>query len=1161
MAKVKLSAIYVPNMKNRKQLIYLWALFILHSGAFAQNTPGNYQFTTTFSDSLSSPVRLAIDQNDHIYVTDSYRKEILHYNPAGIFVGKTATLFSPVSIALNHSGEIFTGDGVSGFIYRISANGAVVPFYQSAVFPSSMTFGSDGMLYVSDSKLQRILVINPSGNLVRTIGEGILLYPTGIAFDKKNNRILVAEHGGIGTGFNPVIKIRIFSLAGTLLNSFGSNGNSDGKFYRIQGITVGRCGEIYVPEPYQGNVSVFNENTTFASRFAAYGDSTGQLRVPLDVAVNSQDQLFITAENNGEISVFNVSYLLPTSNITGGNQTICSGNSAWIPVHLTGIPPWSFTYTVNDINPMTIQNITSSPYQLSAMLAGNYKITALSDSVHAGTCFSGSAMIMINNQYPTADFIGDSIGLCPGSTASIQVNLTGIPPWSINITRNGLSPVTFQQINTTPFEFPVSEAGVYSISSISGGSCDGIPSTGTMTVYNQELPSARITEGVVNACSGSTAVIPVNFTGTPPWNFTYQLNGIIKEPVTGIVDNPFLWSLSEPGTYTLTGVQDFQCESIISGVSVQVNHYPWPSATLSSGNFSFCAGDSALIPVSFSGTAPYILSWSVNDQNIQTLSGITDNPFYLPAKVQGICKLTAVSDANGCQAGAVSGLASVSEIPLPQISLPSRLSICPGDSVILDPGPHVFYFWNDSTTTRRNTAFSAGTYSVSVTDYSGCSAIGSSIIGYKPAPTATLESGSVNLCPGTSASLTIELTGLPPWNVDLKLNSVTVQALQNILTTPVNPLVQQPGQYTIANVSDANCSSGSSGGQFTSTEHPLPGCNFGSGVENFCPGGTARLKLNLTGTPPWNVKIVRNGTDTLHLNNLNTSPAEFEVTETGSYRLASVSDAVCTRYGLNANCIVRENPAPVVNLGPDLLVPAGAGYILDASSSFASYLWSNGSTGQNLSVTETGLYRVTITDFNGCTASDGVNITFTEVPLNYQAGGQIITNYQCINALQTITVAGDGQVFEVRAGGNATFIAGNNILFLSGTQVDSGGYLHGYIAVDNNFCGTMPASMISVSHNGTVEKFPAPVIADNLFKIYPNPTTGIIHIENKSLIHKEFMVIILDIPGHVINSFMNDGDKPTVSCDIGPHPPGIYTLKITSGTWVKTFKIVLMSVY
>ncbi len=71
----------------------------------------------------------------------------------------------------------------------------------------------------------------------------------------------------------------------------------------------------------------------------------------------------------------------PTA-VIGTNQTICLGGTATFSVQLTGVAPWSLTYS-NGVTSTTVNNIMSSPYTFSVpnILANQtYTITALNDT-------------------------------------------------------------------------------------------------------------------------------------------------------------------------------------------------------------------------------------------------------------------------------------------------------------------------------------------------------------------------------------------------------------------------------------------------------------------------------------------------------------------------------------------------------------------------------------------------------------------------------------------------------------------------------------------------------------------------------------------------------------------------------------------------------------
>lgn len=69
---------------------------------------------------------------------------------------------------------------------------------------------------------------------------------------------------------------------------------------------------------------------------------------------------------------------------------------------------------------------------------------------------------------------------------------------------------------------------------------------------------------------------------------------------------------------------------------------------------------------------------------------------------------------------------------------------------------------------------------------------------------------------------------------------------------------------------------------------------------------------------------------------------------------------------------VRVFSPPVVNLGSDYRVVAAMSYQLNAGSGYLSYEWNDGSNGSIMTITAPGINQcsVTVTDLNGCTATD-----------------------------------------------------------------------------------------------------------------------------------------------------------------------------------------------
>ncbi len=309
---VKKEIIFSANFY--KYIIFCVVLtFTISDACYSQQTTDEDKYLFSISKELKSPVRIAINNQGIIYVTDAFQNCIIQYDTSGNYLGNLNTSDSPVSLAINDNNQVVIGDRLNGNILLLNSNGTFTTINTDCEYPSCAVFDSDNRLYVVDSKQKHVVVLDIKGNVIRTIGDNILVHPTGISYDHKNNRILVSEHGGIKSKTGPDLeaKILLFDLEGNLIKSFGEFGYVDGQFSRIQGLAVDKWGNIYVVDPYQARVSVFNENGEFITTIGEYGDDPGELNAPMDICIDGGGKIWVTSMNNGSLEVYSTKGINP----------------------------------------------------------------------------------------------------------------------------------------------------------------------------------------------------------------------------------------------------------------------------------------------------------------------------------------------------------------------------------------------------------------------------------------------------------------------------------------------------------------------------------------------------------------------------------------------------------------------------------------------------------------------------------------------------------------------------------------------------------------------------------------------------------------------------------------------------------------------------------
>jgi len=186
----------------------------------------------------------------------------------------------------------------------------------------------------------------------------------------------------------------------------------------------------------------------------------------------------------------------------------------------------------------------------------------------------------------------------------------------------------------------------------------------------------------------------------------------------------------------------------------------------------------------------------------------------------------------------------------------------------------------------------------------------------------------------------------------------------------------------------------------------------------------------------------------------------------------------------------------------------------------------------------------------------------TGVPVNRLVTDETVGNgeSECYDAMQTITV----QNFVVESGGVANLIAGQNIFLLAGTHIQHEGYMHAFITTTGEFCGSI-VSMLAAKDPGqgaTHEEMPLPVElpdADNdrvLFRVFPNPTTGMFILELTSAsANQAYSVEIFTLMGeHVMSEQLSGGLQHQF--DLSFKPRGMYLVRVTLGDQTGIEKLV-----
>ncbi|MNJ85413.1 C protein alpha-antigen precursor [compost metagenome] len=730
-----------------------------------------------------------------------------------------------------------------------------------------------------------------------------------------------------------------------------------------------------------GSVSLCSGNTVTLTSSSATNNIWSTGATTQSIVVSGAGSYFVHLDNgsctSSNSSPVTVTISSPPSAPTitaGGATTFCTGGSVTLTSSAGNSYLWSNGATTQSINVTTagsytvqVTNAAGCQSTASAPTTVTVNSSPATPTVSAG----GTTTFCTGGSVTLTSSAGNSYLWSNGATTQ-SINVTTSGSYTVQVTnaagcQSAASAPTTVTVNSSPATPTISAGGATTF--CTGGSVTLTSSTGNSYLWSNGATTQSInvttsgsyTVQITNA-SGcqSTASAPTVVTvdalpATPTISAggatTFCTGGSVT--LTSSAGNSYLWSngattqsinVTTSGSYTVQVTNASGCQSTASApTTVTVNSSPATPTISASGSTTFCAGGSVTL-TSSAGTS-YL--WS-NGETTQSINVTTAGSYTVQ-----------VTNASGCQSTASAPTAvTVNPLPTtPTITAGGATTFCAGGSVTLTSSAGTFYLWSNGATTQSINVTTAGSYTVQVTNASGCQSVASAptTITINPSPaTPTISAGgATTFCTGGSVTLTSSAGTSYLWS-----NGATTQSI-NVTTA---------GSYTVQVTNASGCQSAAST-PTTVTVNALPATPTitPSGSTAICTGGSVTLTSSTGTSYLWS-----NGATTQSIN----------VTTAGSYTV-QVTDANGCQSTASAPTTVTVNPLP----GTPTITAGGAttfcsgGSVTLTSSTGTSYLWSTGATTQSINVTTAGSYTVQITDANGCQSTVSVPTTITVNPI------------------------------------------------------------------------------------------------------------------------------------------------------------------------------------
>jgi gliding motility-associated-like protein len=650
-------------------------------------------------------------------------------------------------------------------------------------------------------------------------------------------------------------------------------------------------------------------------------------------------------------------------------------------VTIGSLSPGTYTVTVTDAAGCTITStaVTTEPPKINVSVGVTNAACGATDGTASVTASSGGTGTLTYSWTPGGSaattitalaagtytvLVTDATGCTTsttalvnstgGVTANIQSHLdaTCVTPGNAVVnTTGGLAPFTYSWSPSGGTAATANNllAGTYTVVVTDANNC---LSNTTVTITVPAGPQATTTKVDDNCGKGIGSVTVTATVGTPAYTYAWNSGGSTTNKASNLIAGGYTVTVTDVNGCTITA-------------TATVNDLNGPSATKSSTNITCFGANNGTAQVNATGGAGgYNYTWSPSSNTTASISGLSAGTYTVT-----------VSDAAGC---VIISNVTITEPPkiniVPAVvdancgSANGSITITPSGGV----GPYTPTWSPGGGPGFTSANMSAGSYTVTVTDGTGCTTTSGVVVSNVGAPSITVAQVNVLCKGGNNGSATITITGgAPGYNIVWTPVALGTGTTINSLTA---------GSYTVAVTDANNCVQNTI---VIITEPPALTATA-IGVSPNCPGGGTTSVTPGGGTPGYTYNWMSGGASTQTVTGLATGIYSITVTDAnGCTQTSTTSITVPPALVLTATPV---DGTCGLNNGSVSLNPSGGtpGY---------NYTWLPSGAGQTATGLAANTYTITMSDAKGCTQTttaivgNSPPVTLTAVATNVSCNG------------------------------------------------------------------------------------------------------------------------------------------------------------------------------
>jgi hypothetical protein len=587
----------------------------------------------------------------------------------------------------------------------------------------------------------------------------------------------------------------------------------------------------------------------------------------------------------------------------------------------------------------------------------------------------------------------------------------------------------------------------------------------------------------------------------------------------GTTSYAYLWSNSATtatitgvgsATYTVTVTDANGCTDVASATITQPTAI---SASATNTNVS-CNGlnDGTATASATGGTGTLTYLWSNGSTSASATSLVAST------------YTVTVTDANGCT---TTTSTTVTQPAVLSVSLSNTNVLCYGGNTGsiasgTTGGTATYgYLWSNGSTNDTATTLVAGTYTLTVTDNNGCTAVESSTVS-EPTELTSADSVVSNVaCYGGDQGIGyVSVTGGTSSYGYLWNTGDTTSMIDSLIA----------GTYVVTIVDANGCELLDS---FNISEPTQLVLTMSLPTAIICFGdSTSSTSISaMGGIMPYSYEWSNDSTDTI-ISGLGAGNYIITVTDSNGCMMSDTAVVLGPDQAIVASIIVDQEIVCAGDLNGALTANATGGW-----GNF-NFVWNNSQTSASITALSEGMFAVTITDSLGCEVNVSDSLMHQNENPTVDLGGDTLV---CQGTIFSLDAGNAGSTYSWTTGETSQTI-----------EVSTSGTFGVDVTSEAGCIGSNSIEVVVDSCLGINELTTAQI------KVYPNPSQGgVIYIAIDGVKSNDSYIQMIDLTGKVVAQQQQfKSDNGVIEFNIN-QPSGIYFLRISTNNQVFTERVIV----